>query len=250
MVRYLKNMEKEITIENKINEIEKVSQYLEEIGLSLQFPSEITMSINLAIEEAVTNIIRHAYPTGKSGKITLRINIKSDALVFLIIDDGISFDPTLREDTENFGSLEQNLIKKLGFSLIPRTMDVVEYHTIGSENHLTLTKNINTNFRSGTLKTNLCKIEGVTILAIEGRLDTVNAAEFNTAIQPLLTDPAPNLIINCEGMTYISSSGLRSFIMLQKSVYQHDGELVIEAMKPEIKKIFDMTGCSSLFIIR
>ena len=49
---------------------------------------------------------------------------------------------------------------------------------------------------------------------------------------------------------YISSSGLRSLITLQKSVKQHNGQLVLEAMRAEIRKIFDMTGCSGLFIIR
>ena len=101
-----------------------------------------------------------------------------------------------------------------------------------------------------TLKTNLCKIEEVIILTVEGRLDTANTNEFNALIQPLLSVQNPNIIINCEGLLYISSSGLRRLITLQKSVKQHNGQLVLEAMRAEIRKIFDMTGCSGLFIIR
>ena len=52
-MRYLKNMEKEIIIDNKLDEIAKIAQFIEELGMSLQLPSEITMSINLAIEEAI-----------------------------------------------------------------------------------------------------------------------------------------------------------------------------------------------------
>ena len=100
------------------------------------------------------------------------------------------------------------------------------------------------------MKTNLCQIEEVTILTIEGRLDTANANTFNTVLQPLLDSKTPNIIVNCEGLSYISSSGLRSLITLQKSVMQHGGQLVLEAMKPEIRKIFDMTGCSGLFTVR
>ena len=77
-----------------------------------------------------------------------------------------------------------------------------------------------------------------------------NTNEFNALIQPLLNVQNPNIIINCEGLLYISSSGLRSLITLQKSVKQHNGQLVLEAMRAEIRKIFDMTGCSGLFIIR
>lgn len=130
-------------------------------------------------------------------------------------------------------------------------MDEVEYHSTDSQNELTLIKKIDMDFKpEASLKTNICKIEEVTILTIEGRLDTANSNGFNTVISPLLSIPAPNIIINCEGLLYISSSGLRSLITLQKSVRQHRGELVIEAMRPEIRKIFDMTGCSSLFTIR
>ena len=171
MMRYLKNMEKEIIIDNKLDEIAKIAQFIEELGMSLQLPSEITMSINLAIEEAISNIIRYAYPIGKSGEITLRTNAESNALVLKIIDDGISFDPTSKDTPEILEPLETRLTKGLGLFLIRRTMDIVEYRTIGSENHLILTKKINLNFKpEASMKTNLCQIEGVTILAIEGRL--------------------------------------------------------------------------------
>lgn len=252
MIRYLKNMGKEITINNNVNEIVRIAQFIEELGMSLQLPPEITMNVNLAVEEAITNIIRYAYPTGKSSEITLQVNVETNALVFLITDDGISFDPTTNNEFPiAIEPLEQRLIKGLGLFLIRRTMDEVKYHTANSKNHLTLIKKINTEFKpEATMKTNICRIEGVTILTIEGRLDTANSIEFNTVIQPLLNDEKPNIIINCEGMTYICSSGLRSLIMLQKSVKQHQGTLAIEAMKPEIKKIFDMTGCSSIFTIR
>ena len=251
MTRYLKNMEKEIIIDNRLDEIARITQFIEELGITLQLPLGITMSVNLAIEEAITNIIRHAYPQGKESDITLRVNIAPGILTFLIIDEGLSFDPTDKSSMDEATPLEQRLTEGLGLFLIRRTMDEVKYDVIDGFNHLTLKKKIDADFQQeATLKTNLCKIEGVTILAIEGRLDTANANEFNAIIQPLLSDSNPNIIINCEGMSYISSSGLRSLIVLQKSVMQHKGSLTMEAMKPEIRKIFDMTGCSSLFTIR
>ena len=220
MTRYLKNMEKEITIENQVEEIAIIAQFIEELGMSLHLPSGITMSLNLAIEEAISNIIHHGYPQNQKGEITLRTSVAPGLLIAQIIDDGISFDPTKSENE-------------------------------ASENELILTKNIEMDFKpEATLKTNLCKIEEVIILTVEGRLDTANTNEFNALIQPLLNVQNPNIIINCEGLLYISSSGLRSLITLQKSVKQHNGQLVLEAMRAEIRKIFDMTGCSGLFIIR
>lgn len=251
MTRYLKNMEKEIIIDNNIDEIARITQFIEELGMTLQLPLGVTMSVNLAIEEAITNIIKHAFPQGKQSDITLRANVAPGVLTFLIIDEGLSFDPTENSTTADAAPLEQRLTEGLGLFLIRRTMDQIEYDVINGQNQLTLKKKIDVDFKQeATLKTNLCKIEGVTILAIEGRLDTANTNDFNTVIQPLLSDFTPNIIVNCEGLSYISSSGLRSLIILQKSVTAHKGSLTMEAMKPEIRKIFDMTGCSNLFTIR
>lgn len=252
MTRYLKNMEKEIIIDNQLNEVTRIAQFIEELGMSLQLPASITLSINLAIEEAITNIIRYGYPSHKESEIMLRTSVAPGKLVARIIDDGISFDPTTVKNTSDSAqSLDQQLTKGLGLFLIRRTMDKVEYHSVDNHNELILTKNIDMDFKpEATLKTNLCQIEEVTILTIEGRLDTANTNEFNIVIQPLLDGQSSNIIVNCEGLTYISSSGLRSLITLQKSVTQQKGELALEAMKPEIRKIFDMTGCSGLFQIR
>lgn len=253
MTRYLKNMEKEITIDNQLDEVARISQFIEELGISLHLPTSITMSINLAIEEAISNIIRHGYPDKRESEITLTTSVSPGMLTARIIDDGISFDPTYGNNPEADSSLtlEQRLIHGLGLFLIRRTMDEVQYHTSDNRNELILSKKIDMDFKpEATLKTNLCKIEEVTILTVEGRLDTANANEFNTVLQPLLELQSPNIIVNCEGLMYFSSSGLRSLITLQKSVKQHEGELILEALRPEIRKIFDMTGCSGLFTIR
>lgn len=252
MTRYLKNMEKEIIINNQPDEITRIAQFIDELGMSLQLPPSITMSVNLAIEEAISNIIHHGYPTNKEGEITLLTSVAPGILTARIIDNGISFDPTERNtDADNIISLDQQLTQGLGLFLIRRTVDKVEYHSTESQNELTLIKKIDMDFKpEASLKTNICKIEEVTILTIEGRLDTANSNDFNVVISPLLSMPTPNIIINVEGLLYISSSGLRSLITLQKCVRQHQGVLVIEAMRPEILKIFDMTGCSSLFTIR
>ena len=203
MTRYLKNMEKEITIENQVEEISIIAQFIEELGMSLHLPSGITMSLNLAIEEAISNIIHHGYPQNQKGEITLKTSVAPGLLIAQIIDDGISFDPTKSENeaSGNALSLEQQLTQGLGLFLIRRTMDKVEYHSTDSQNELILTKKIEMDFKpEATLKTNLCKIEEVIILTVEGRLDTANTNEFNALILPLLNVQNPNIIINCEGL--------------------------------------------------
>ena len=104
MTRYLKNMEKEIIIDNQLDEVARIALFIEELGMSLQLPASITMSLNLAIEEAVTNIIRYGYPSNKESEIILRTSVAPGMLVTQIIDDGISFDPTAKETSDNLST--------------------------------------------------------------------------------------------------------------------------------------------------
>jgi len=57
-------MEKEIRISNNLNEIATLANFIEELGEELSLPMEAIMNINLALEEAVANIIMYAFPGG------------------------------------------------------------------------------------------------------------------------------------------------------------------------------------------
>ena len=233
-------MEKEIIINNKLNETGRISQFMEELGVSLNIPSEIAMSMNLAIEEIIANIIQYAYPKGESSEIQLQAHITPGRLTFQITDEGIAVDPFQKKSPDEKPSLEEQLTKGLG-----------HYRTTDTQNLLTLVKRLDIDFKpDALLDTNICRVDGIIVLDIKGRLDTANARDFSIAIQPLLQEDKPNIIVNCEQMSYISSSGLRCFLILQKSVQKNQGSLIIEAMRPEIKNIFEMTGCTSLFNIR
>lgn len=91
--------------------------------------------------------------------------------------------------------------------------------------------------------------DGKTIALVEGRLDTTNSEEFEKKMAPLMTGANPDIVMDCADFAYISSSGLRLFLTLQKSVMARAGKLVIKNMKPEIKEVFDMTGFSKIFTI-
>lgn len=59
----------------------------------------------------------------------------------------------------------------------------------------------------------------------------------------------PNIEIDCTGMTYTSSQGLRMFLMMQKSVMSRGGKMVMIHMNPQVKEVFDITGFSNIIAI-
>lgn len=91
--------------------------------------------------------------------------------------------------------------------------------------------------------------DGKTLAKVEGRLDTTNSEDFEKKMAPMMVGANPDIELDCTDFVYISSSGLRLLLTLQKSVMARGGKLVIKNMKPEIKEVFDMTGFSKIFTI-
>lgn len=87
------------------------------------------------------------------------------------------------------------------------------------------------------------------LVVLDGRLDTTNAAQFQEDIKTLMEDPEPDIEFDCTGMEYTSSQGLRMFLMLQKVVNSKQGKLVMKNMQPKVKEVFDITGFSNIINI-
>jgi len=87
-----------------------------------------------------------------------------------------------------------------------------------------------------------------TLITVKGRLDTVSAPAFEKALTPVMDGKMKETVIDCAGLDYISSSGLRVFLTLRKAAEAKEGVLIIRNMSENIKEIFDMTGFTNLFI--
>ncbi len=92
-------------------------------------------------------------------------------------------------------------------------------------------------------------VDNKTLVTLDGRLDTSNADQFQQDIAPLMEGDKPNIDIDCTGMTYTSSQGLRLFLSLQKSVMSRGGKMVMRNMNPQVKEVFDITGFSNIITI-
>ena len=125
-----------LVMRNDIQQIPTLAEWIEMIGL----PQELNMPINLALEEAVSNVMLYAYP-GKSGQVLVECD-KSDKLVFTITDSGVPFDPTQQEDPDVTQSAEERPIGGLGIFLVRQIMDDIRYERKDDKNILTLTKKL------------------------------------------------------------------------------------------------------------
>lgn len=84
-------------------------------------------------------------------------------------------------------------------------------------------------------------------VALEGRLDTTTAPDFEVALNESISS-VTELIIDLAKLDYISSAGLRVLLSAQKTMNKQ-GSLVIRNASDEIKEIFDVTGFSDILTI-
>jgi len=88
-----------------------------------------------------------------------------------------------------------------------------------------------------------------TIVSVEGRVDTTNASEFEKAMMEVIDGGSSKIILNCAGLNYISSSGLRVFLIVQKKMMATKGLFRLCNMQPGIHEIFEISGFTSIFSI-
>ena len=101
------------------------------------------MSINLALEEAVSNVMLYAYPDTNSGRVLVEAEKTADRVTFIISDSGVAFDPTKQKEADITLSVEERAIGGLGIHLVRQLMDDIHYERKDEKNVLTLVKMLN-----------------------------------------------------------------------------------------------------------
>lgn len=90
--------------------------------------------------------------------------------------------------------------------------------------------------------------ENLVLLQLEGRIDTATSPQFELAVQPH-TAGATRLLIDLAQVNYVSSAGLRVFLMTAKKLQKTGGSLVLCAMPPAVREVFDIAGFSRMLRI-
>ena len=135
-------MTTELIIKNEISELNKMAAFIEELGERIGLDMSLVMNLNLALEEAVSNIILYAFPQKMGEEILIKCSEMNNSLIFTISDKGIEFDPTKIENADTSLSAEERKIGGLGIFLIRQIMDEVKYERINNQNILTIKKNL------------------------------------------------------------------------------------------------------------
>ena len=134
---------KELTVTAALENIETVTDFVNEQLEALDCPMKAQMQIDVAIDELFSNIAHYAY-NPEIGKATVRVEVAEDpmAVIITFIDNGIPYDPLKKEDPDVTLSLEERQIGGLGIYMVKKTMDDITYEYKDGQNILAIKKKL------------------------------------------------------------------------------------------------------------
>ncbi len=135
-------LKRQLTLSNDVQETPLLGDFVTEVCESLGIDSSTSKKMNLAIEEAVVNVMSYAYPDGTQGEVRIMAEADDLRLKIVISDDGQPFDPTAYNKVDISKSAEDRDIGGLGIHLMRRIMDSINYERVNGQNIFTLCKKL------------------------------------------------------------------------------------------------------------
>ena len=118
-----------------------IRDFISDIAGKAGFTDEVKFDIALAVDEACTNVIKHAYRGGVGREITINVRYDSEKIVIAVSDSGNGFDTSSVDNFDIGAKLKKMERGGLGIHLIKETMDEVEFKSDPkAENSVVMTK--------------------------------------------------------------------------------------------------------------
>ena len=138
-----KNTAGELRVKSRTENLSEIRDFVSGNAHAAGIPEATVENIMLAVDEACTNIIKHAYKLSPEGEIIIKINYDKEKFTVTIIDYGKSFEPDRVPLPDLQKYYREHRVGGLGMYLMKSLMDNVEYITVpGEYNQVLLSKKI------------------------------------------------------------------------------------------------------------
>ncbi|MFO7320143.1 MAG: anti-sigma factor antagonist [Chloroflexota bacterium] len=211
----------------------------------------------LAVDEAVTNIIEHGYRgDGLNQSIEIICRAERDRFVIVVVDDGPPFDPLWQSDPDPLASMEDREPGGWGIYFIKKVMDEVVYTDEAGRNSLMMVKHVQDAPRLENLRDHVAlkvsvsnPVDDIWLFAPHGRLD----ARLCPGLDRLMTDKLEAgkclLVLDLGDVEYVSSMGLKTMVSLWQRARECQGNLVLAAVQTRVHEVLQIIGLDLVFQI-
>ena len=125
-----------------LREVDRLNRVIRQFGDLHEVPSRVLYAVNLALDEVVTNVVRHAFKDAKEQEVIARVTATPSEVTTEVSDTGRAFNPLDVPPPNLDAPLSERTLGGLGIHLVRSLMDSIEYRRDGEKNVLTMRKRI------------------------------------------------------------------------------------------------------------
>jgi len=215
--------------------------------------------IVISVDEAMANIIKHAYGGAKDKDIDVELlpfeQANGAGVRITLRDYGPGVDPAQIKPR----NLEDVVPGGLGVHIMRQNMDRIEYQPAdGGGTVLTLVKRLSPaerNRKNMSYDSTHSPIKDVRrtdkamIVEVVGDIDLNRSHDFQQALLELLEEGPANLIVHLAGVPYMDSSGVASLVKLLSRVKKAGASLHLVGLNDRVRSVFEITRLDTVFDI-
>ena len=238
-------MQKSKTFAAKLDQIQSICRFILDGAEEAVLNAKTQFMLELACDEAVTNIIEHAYGEESEGEISAEWEIGAGRFKMTFRDSGKPFSPFSVSRPTVDAPAEEVPVGGLGMHMMRQTMDEVDYSFDENGNTVTLVKWLPPvdNLWHRQL------LDGVHVVTLMARLDAGLSPQLDAMLSDLVSAESPRIIIDLSEINYVNSGGLRILVSAWRTAHQKQGDVVLCGLNDSLMEIFSMVGFNKIFHI-
>ena len=123
----------------RLSEVTRLNEWLEAQAATASLPTGLVADMRLCLEEAVANVVSHAFDGIPDPALTVELAAGPDVLTAVVVDNGRGFDPLRHPLAPRLSDLKTAPIGGFGIRLLRETASALRYERLDGRNRLTIT---------------------------------------------------------------------------------------------------------------
>lgn len=221
----------------RLDQLAGIGEFVGECARRLGLGERDIFAIQMAVDEAATNIIVHGYGEDLHGSIDIACWNEGGDFVVEMRDHGRPFDAADVPEPDLQAPLEERTEGGLGIFLMRRMMDHIAFARRGEENVLTMVRHH---------VAAPAPPAGLAIVSPSGRIDATTSPQLERMLREPLETGQRLLLVDLSRVTYMSSTGLRLLLIAAKQLRQRQGRLLLCCPQPPVERVLLLTGLAGI----
>ncbi len=233
-----------LTLSNDLAELPRVAGFVSEFCFDTRATPGDVAALQLALEEVITNVITYGYGEKVRQSLALTLRVASpDRIQAMVSDQARPFNPLLNPEVDTSLPLEERPIGGLGIHLVRKLMDSCHYEWWQDQNRFTLERRLGREADAvAPMRLATSKRPSSAVLSVSGRLDGLSAPELERQFHALHDSGIRDLVFDLSSLDYVSSAGLRVFLLAAKTLRAEGGSTGFAGPTPMVREVFEVSG--------